>query len=292
MGGKIYIVIPVFNRCEETLTCLESLTHQTYTNFTTIVVDDGSSDGTEERVTSAFPDVVLLKGDGNLWWTGGTNKGVEWALERAQPDDFILTLNNDLTVNPDYLQVLISAYQESGPNVVLGSKSVYSTDIDKVMFAGVKIYWAKGINRPSTERIKKQHELIKTDVLPGRGTLIPVPVFEKTGLYDAENFPQYLSDYDLAIKAEKAGYLLYVVDKAIVISDVEKTGLGSQYNYDKISFMDVIKSFWSIRSAKHLGKRWKFALRHCPRMQLIPHLILDTLSVTTSYWRKRYLSKS
>ncbi len=289
MSNKIYIVIPVFNRCEETLKCLASLCQQTYDNFLTIVVDDGSSDDTELRVKEAFPEVILLKGDGNLWWTGGTNKGVVWALERAQRDDLILTLNNDLTVGTDYLQTLMAAFKESGPNIVLGSKSVFSNDASKVMFAGVKINWLTGTSKPSTERLEKQNCLIKTTVLPGRGSLFPVAVFNKIGLYDAENFPQYLADYDFSLRAEKAGYPLYVVEKAVVHSDVEKTGLGSQYNYKQTSFTDIIKSFWSIRSSKHLGKRWRYSIRHCPRLYLLPNLILDTLIVTTSYWRKRYL---
>ncbi len=289
MSNKIYIVIPVFNRCEETLKCLASLRRQTYDNFVSIVVDDGSSDDTELRVREAFPEVILLKGDGNLWWTGGTNKGVVWALERAQRDDLILTLNNDLTVEADYLQILMAAFKESGPNVVLGSKSVFSSDASKVMFAGVKINWLTGTSKPSTERVKRQNCLIKTTVLPGRGSLFPVEVFKKIGLYDAESFPQYLADYDFSLRAEKAGYPLYVVEKAVVHSDVEKTGLGSQYNYEKTSFTDIVKSFWSIRSSKHLGKRWKYSIRHCPKLYLLPNLVLDTLIVTTSYWRKRYL---
>ena len=75
-SAMIYIVIPVFNRREETLRCLDSLVTQTYTNFIVIVVDDGSTDGVGDAVQAGYPDTIVLKGDGNLWWAGATNLGV------------------------------------------------------------------------------------------------------------------------------------------------------------------------------------------------------------------------
>ncbi len=60
----------------------------------------------------------------------------------------------------------------------------------------------------------------------GRGTLIPVPVFEKIGLFDIEHFPQYMADYDFSKRANYAGYKLVVSTKAVVRSIVESTGLN------------------------------------------------------------------
>lgn len=71
----IYIIIPVHNRKHFTRECLLSLRKQTFQNFKVIVVNDGSSDGTGEMIEKEFSDVILLKGDGNLWWTGATNLG-------------------------------------------------------------------------------------------------------------------------------------------------------------------------------------------------------------------------
>jgi GT2 family glycosyltransferase len=90
----IYIVIPVFNRINFTRECLISLRGQTYTDYKTLVVDDGSTDDTEEIIKREFPEVKVLKGDGNLWWTGATNMGIEYALKIGHENDFILTLNS------------------------------------------------------------------------------------------------------------------------------------------------------------------------------------------------------
>jgi GT2 family glycosyltransferase len=73
----IFIVIPVHNRRDFTRECLLSLRKQTYKNFKVIIVDDGSMDGTGDMIEKDFPEVIPLKGDGELWWTGATNMGVE-----------------------------------------------------------------------------------------------------------------------------------------------------------------------------------------------------------------------
>jgi GT2 family glycosyltransferase len=106
---NIFIVIPVHNRKHFTRACLLSIRKQTLPNFKVIVVDDGSTDGTGEMIEEGFPDVILLKGDDNLWWTGDTNIGVEYALEQADHDDYIYLhcMYDDTIVRPAYLQTLL-----------------------------------------------------------------------------------------------------------------------------------------------------------------------------------------
>ena len=107
----IYIVIPVHNRLEATRECLGSLRCQTYKAFKIVVVDDGSTDGTSGLVSQEYPEVTVLKGKGELWWTGATNLGVRYALQDCRGDDYILTLNNDTFLPPEYLETMISLSQ-------------------------------------------------------------------------------------------------------------------------------------------------------------------------------------
>ena|SRR5438105_5524438 len=96
----IYAIIPVHNRIKFTINCLTRLREQTVRSFKIIVIDDGSKDNTTHYLQENFPEVILLKGDGNLWWTGAINLGVEVALSEGA--DYILTLNNDTLPAFDY----------------------------------------------------------------------------------------------------------------------------------------------------------------------------------------------
>lgn len=283
---KIYIVIPVFNKIEYTRNCLNSLKGQTYSNFQTIVVDDGSKDGTSEIIASEFPEVMLLKGNGNLWWTGATNMGVEFALQSADEQDFILTLNNDLEVNEDYLEQLLKVYRQAKPCLV-GSVSVNIHEPEKVEFLGVKWNSITAKSRPVIQerinytQLKDQYDYLPSDLLPGRGTLIPVEAFHKIGLFDFKHFPQYVADYDFARRAYNAGYKLVVSTKAVVQSVVESSGLKYK---DKPSFKVFFQSLSSIKSPVWYKIRYYWAMRHSPIK--FGYFLISMVRITFSFLRE------
>lgn len=260
----IYIIIPVHNRLLFTANCLRSLEAQTYRNTKIIVVDDGSTDGTAEYVRKNFPEVILLHGTGNLWWTKATNFGVQAALEMSNSnDDYILTLNNDLEVEPDYLSILKNA-AKNNPDTLMGSVSVNIQCTDEVAFAGVE--WMPAIaaykhikNTYPSYHSLRNHEYLHTDLLPGRGTLIPVSVFRKIGMYDDKFFPQYMADEDFSLRATSENYKLLVATQAVVYSHVDDTGLNKQ-NLKGLSFLR--ENFTSLKSPNKLSVRWNWAKKH------------------------------
>src|SRR5687768_17351615 len=106
--STIYIVIPVHNRLDATRECLESVKSQPYKYFKVVLIDDGSTDGSSEYVKEKYPEVTVLKGDGDLWWTGATNLGVQYALQHCRENDYVLTLNNDTFLPLQYLDNMMS----------------------------------------------------------------------------------------------------------------------------------------------------------------------------------------
>ena len=117
---KMYVVIPVHNRKALTRGCLQSLQQQSDENFEIVVIDDGSTDGTSEMIRQQFPNVVLLQGDGNLWWVGAINEGIRHVLDICSPDDCILLLNDDLVVPQNYISQL-KKLALTFPNTLIGS---------------------------------------------------------------------------------------------------------------------------------------------------------------------------
>ena len=278
--NRTYIIIPVHNRKHLTRECLLSLRKQTFQNFKVIVVDDGSTDGTEEMINEAFSDVILLKGDGNLWWAAATNLGVEYALSQAAQNDYILTFNNDTLVRRDYIQTLLNSSSRN-PRSLIGSISVSDEDESTVVDAGIRINWltAKYTNlagdRSYNDILREGSLIQKVDVLPGRGTLIPIEVFRKVGLYDFKRLPHYGADYEFSHRAKMKGYNLLINYEAVVISKIKATGLNNRVT--NLKWGDLMKSFFSIRSANNLKFRWNFARLCCPGRRSLIFYIYDTI---------------
>lgn len=294
MNSYVWIIIPVHNRLEMTKSCLESLTKQNFREFTVIVIDDGSTDGTEEMIKLEFPHVILLKGDGNYFWTKATNLGVKEALTKAGQDDFILTLNNDLTVKPDYLDQLVKCASKS-PKALIGSISLDSNNNERVVGGGVRIHWLtagfKRLNRGKNynELLRNGDVIKEVDVLSGRGTLIPVSVFKEIGVYNAEKLPHYAADLEFSIRALKKGYQLLMSYQAAVITHIDETGLNNAVS--ALRWKDYLKSFASIRSANNLYYRWNFARLCCPGIKGYAFMISDMMRVIFGSLRNQIVQK-
>ena len=221
----VYILIPAHNNNNEVLEILDCLYKQTYRDINIILVDDGSVDGTEEMVRNTFPEVEVLKGDGHLWWTGANVMGVNYILEKAKPDDFILLLNNDLTVNDDYIEILVNAsiyFQRA----IVGSVTVDYNNHGH-MESGIRFDSSLNIFSNTDRDIIENTEYdTDTDTLPGRGTLIPIEVFKTVGNFNIKLLPHYGADYEFIVRARRAGFSALVANKARVYAKLNITGLS------------------------------------------------------------------
>jgi N-acetylglucosaminyl-diphospho-decaprenol L-rhamnosyltransferase len=231
----IFVLIPVFNRLVHTERVIESLRQQTMAaQLRIVVINDGSTDGTATYL-AAQHDVVELKGDGNLWWGGAIQRGLEYAATRQQHGDYVLFLNNDTWFAPDYVETLVRISREAG-GAAVGSV-IHEDDYDPPLVSvGPRVnlnriaVWDLFSELSPTE-LRQPASTYKVDALSGRGTLYPIELFERHGQMRPFWLPHYLADYEVAMRFGRAGVPLLVSTHAAVHSppvygnDVSRMGL-------------------------------------------------------------------
>src|SRR5260370_4760287 len=118
---NLAVVIPTYNRWPEARIALARLAQSEYQDFEIVLIEDGCTDDTADNCRREFPDVRLLHGDGNLWWSGAINRGVEYALERHV--DAIVWLNDDNRVEPETLSRMVEAFRRLGDRSIICART-------------------------------------------------------------------------------------------------------------------------------------------------------------------------
>lgn len=213
---KVEIVTPVHNRREETLECLRSIdrSERNGLDLHVIIVDDGSTDGTADAVRSEFPSVEIVEGDGNLWYTAGTNRGIEAAL-RHKPD-YVLAINNDQTFDPHCIKSLVEC-AENHPHSVVGALLIdreHAGHIFQVsprfeFFSGGFRHWYK----QTVDTVPKKPW--RVELIVGNCVLFPAAAIVECGLMDEKKLVQY-GDAEYTPRMRRRGWNLLIEPRAKV----------------------------------------------------------------------------
>ncbi len=213
---RVEIITPVFNRRDITLQCLKSLSRIKTDGLDVhiIIVDDGSTDGTAEAIAEKYPEVEIIKGDGNLWFTGGMNRGIEAAL--GYEPDYVLAINNDAVFEENFLQYMIECAEENSRSVV-GSLLLLWDTPHKIFqvsprwetFSGGFRHWVKQTVWTVPE---KPWEV---EIIVGNCILFPVSAISECGLMDEKRFPHY-GDAEYTPRMRRLGWKLLIEPRARV----------------------------------------------------------------------------
>jgi GT2 family glycosyltransferase len=219
----VYTVIPTFNRIDYTRACIRCLQAQTYSLIRIIVADGGSTDGTPERIRDEFPGVAVLRSEQEQWWSGSMAVGINYALRSSKtPDDFVLMMNNDTEFGSDYVETLVRVSRLR--NAAVGALIVDSKNPSTILDAGEYIKWESYTFPARTTINDGETYYAGIDVLPGRGTLVPVYMIRKAGSIDAVRFPHYIADYEFFVRLKRNGFPLGITYETRIASHVDTTG--------------------------------------------------------------------
>ncbi len=261
---SLAIVYPVFNGLQHTQNGLHSLfslqkIDTQNAKIHVVIVDDGSTDGTYEWIKNNYPQVHLLKGKGNLWWSGGINMAVRYAIDQLECD-YIVWWNNDILAKADYFSVLITLLKHDDINTIIGSK-IYHAHLKNTIWSMGGLFDPKSgrksmIGSAETDSLMYE-EITECDWLPGMGTITHKSVYERIGMLDAENFPQYHGDSDFTFRAKKVGYKIIVNPALKIFNDTLHSGIRHSESSRRL-----IQSLFSIKSNYNIGKDYLFYKKH------------------------------
>ena len=232
-----------------------------------VVVFDGCTDGSQEAVAQRFPETLIVEGDGDLWWSGAINAGID--AGRKLGVRYFCLLNDDVMPEAHMLAALVQA-AETHPGALMGSTIYFMRDRKRIWCAGGYTNWLSQGAYMRGDRCELGPErIMPTEVqwLPGMGTLIPSEVIDRIGRMDARAFPQYFGDTDFSMRAYRAGIPVMVSPDAILYNDVESTGVLLPSG--AIKWRTACNVLFSIRSHANVRIRLRFWLRHCP-LPLVP----------------------
>lgn len=264
--GQLTIIIPTHNRKSE----LESLLLQLYDFFSqheainVIVIVDGSKDGTLEMMANKFPDVHVVHGDGSWWYTKSMNEGFKYACKFIDTD-FFLTLNDDVYLAEDYIIEVLKISQEIDNETIVGSFGLTIKKPHRVVFSGnryknkILSLYSQHLPFLSEVNPRELSGMYSSITLPGRGVLIPSSILEALNGFD-ENFKQYHSDGDFALRAKKKGYKVKINWDMKIFISLEQT--SDTTSYLNKSFLVLLKSYFNPVSRNYLPDKARYIWRH------------------------------
>ncbi len=253
------IVIPNWNGAHHLAVCLNALRTQSYAHVEVILVDNGSTDGSQALVTEHYPEVRLLALDRNLGLTGGNNAGF-----RAARGEILISLNNDTEADPDFVDALVAAMLEHPQAGMVAAKMLLFDRRDHIHSAGDG-YGVDGIpfNRGVWQRDEGQFDQPGW-IFGGCGGAVAYrrAMLDDVGLFD-ESFFMYCEDVDLNWRSQLAGWRCWYTPDAVVYHKLSATGGGplASFYTGRNTLWVITKDYPGSLVRKHwprvLGAQWQ-----------------------------------
>lgn len=210
---------------QRTQRCLASLRRLDYPAYSITLVDNGSHNGSLERLIAHFPDIPVICHHQNLGFAGGVNPAIRHALEEGA--DAVMLLNNDATLSPDALRRMVQTL-ERYPQIGILSAAVVRADRPEIL-AGVGAvvgrYWTTPIAWNEHVTSLSPDVPISIPTAFGCALLIRRAVFERIGLFD-ERYFFYYEDTDFCLRARAAGFEIAYLPGAMVYHAVSSSTRG------------------------------------------------------------------
>lgn len=250
MIPKASIIIPNWNGQHHLETCVSAIKNQTCSDYEIIIVDNGSVDGSIAYIREYFPSIILVELNENLGFTGACNAG--YKIARGA---FIILLNNDTEVDPEWLGQLLDAFDRHPFAGILASKLMLFDHRDTFHAAGDfyrldAIPGNRGVWEKDTGQYSSEEQVFGAC---GAAAAYRRTMLEEIGFLD-DRFYFSCEDMDMAWRAQLSGWRVFYVPTAVVYHKLKATGgsvTGSYYDGRNFWYLIWKHYPWSL-----LRKHW------------------------------------
>jgi len=251
---KIYILLPVHNRCDLIRKFIACLKSQTFTNFHLLLIDDGCSDGTVEMAMGSLSSLTVISGAGQWWWAGALQQGYDWLMSHdVELSDLVLIINDDTEFDPDFLQKAVDLMQRLDRAMLLAW--CYCGATGKLLDAGVHVDWSKLTFAQATSADA-------VNCLSTNGLCMRLSDFLGTGGFRPALLPHYASDYEFTIRAHRQGMTLVTDPSWRLRLDESASGYHELYAG---SLLESLRRMFSQKSTHNPFMLTAFVMLSCPR---------------------------
>jgi len=210
--ASVGIVIVNWNDYENTANCLKSLSSISYSDYDIYLVDNASDSDSYAKLCDEFPAVNFLRNNINRGFAGGCNSGIRAAINDGC--EYILLLNNDTIVTPEFLTPLVQTARERERAAIVGGK-IYQISNNSVWYSGGKM--SRFTGKPS--HIHEDREgVFETDFVTGCLMLLTRDFLKEQGNL-VEDYFLYYEDVEISCRAQRSGWELYVNCSSIIHHD-------------------------------------------------------------------------
>lgn len=271
VNAEVTVIIPNYNGKKLLKKCIETLEQQSCRTFTTLIVDNGSTDGSTE-LTSAYLELNWIKLKENTGFCKAVNLGIE-----NTNTPYFLLLNNDTEVWPQFVENLLNAIKKSERIFSCGAQMLDYHRHNILDNAGdyyTAFGWALARGKGKASAAFEKEKYVFSCC--GGASIYRTDVAKELGAFDENHFA-YLEDVDIGYRAKINGYKNRYIPSAKVIH-VGSATTGSRYNEKKV--------FLSARNNMFL------LYKNMPLLQLIFNLplIFAGILVKTLFFVKKGLA--
>jgi GT2 family glycosyltransferase len=251
---KVTVVIPNWNGMNWLSDCLQSLARQDTPDFGILIIDNGSTDGSMEFIKQNHPNIEVVSLPNNTGFANAANIGIE---KSATP--YIVFLNADTRVYPDWLSSLLDRIENSPPEIAaINSQMLRMDDPERLDDAGDEMTWFGATIKRGYNQLASGHdEEVEVFSACAGAALYRRDFLLETGGFDPAFFA-YLEDVDLGLRGRLLGYRYLYLPKAKVIHK----GHGS--NIDFNLYVELITRNRLLLFVKNIPS--SLLLRHAPKL--------------------------